>query len=101
MWCDFIVMYLLKKRNVYREHKYQRVDDEIAASNEKQQDNVMVSICRIKEYNRTSEAFTLYLFSLLDHWNFGWMFLFFQSFSASDVLIVVLNMILHNKKKIL
>ena len=29
VWCDFIVMYLLKKRNVYREHKYQRVDDEI------------------------------------------------------------------------
>jgi len=28
VWCDFIVMYLLKKRNVYREHKYQRVDDD-------------------------------------------------------------------------
>lgn len=29
VWCDFIVMYLLKKRNVYREHKYQRVDDDM------------------------------------------------------------------------
>ena len=28
------------------------------------------------------------------------MFLFFQSFSASDVLIDVLNMISHDKKKI-
>lgn len=32
VWCDFIVMYLLKKRNVYRQHKYQRVDDENEAS---------------------------------------------------------------------
>jgi len=44
VWCDFIVMYLLKKRNVYREHKYQRVDDEISDNDsiQKQQHNVRI-----------------------------------------------------------
>ncbi|XP_065664262.1 P2X purinoceptor 4 isoform X3 [Hydra vulgaris] len=28
VWCDFIVMYLLKKRFIYKEYKYQKIDDD-------------------------------------------------------------------------
>ncbi|XP_057295438.1 P2X purinoceptor 4-like [Hydractinia symbiolongicarpus] len=38
IWCDFIVMYLLKKRKVYKEHKYLKIEDDTPVHSEDEYD---------------------------------------------------------------